>query len=123
MPQFRKGQSGNPTGRPKVPAEIQTAARAHSLTAIQTLANICTSGTDENARIKAAEALLNRAWGKPVESHEVTGANGGPLTSQSVPVGMAALRAALQAHDEGGPDASLTLGELAATRNRVLEEY
>lgn len=30
-------------------------------------------------RLKAAETIVNRAWGKPTESVEVTGEEGGPI--------------------------------------------
>jgi len=80
---FAKGQSGNPSGRKKVPADVIEAAKAHTQTAISTLADICTHGADEKARISAAEALLNRAWGKPTERHELTGANGGPVHTKT----------------------------------------
>ena len=34
---FKKGQSGNPGGRPKEIAEVKALARAHTITAINTL--------------------------------------------------------------------------------------
>lgn len=39
---------------------------------------------DHNVRVKAADALLNRAEGMPVSRTEVTGAGGGPLTLQAL---------------------------------------
>ena len=53
---FKKGQSGNPGGRPKVVAEVKELARAHTGEAIETLVSImtntkvCTSG--ESIRCK-----------------------------------------------------------------------
>jgi len=37
---FKKGQSGNPGGRPKVVAEVKELAREHTAEAIQTLVSI-----------------------------------------------------------------------------------
>ena len=39
---FKKGQSGNPGGRPKVIAEVKELARAHTGEAIETLVSIMT---------------------------------------------------------------------------------
>ena len=65
---WKKGQSGNPTGRPKEYAEVRTLARAESAEAIKTLATIMRSKKElARTRVAAAEALLNRAWGKPTQ--------------------------------------------------------
>lgn len=65
---FKKGQSGNPTGRPKTLQAVKDLARAHTVTAIETLAQICASGRSEMARTSAANSLLERAWGKPEQA-------------------------------------------------------
>lgn len=74
MAKWVKGQSGNPGGRPKTIGHLRDLVREHTNDAIATLAQIM---GDENAppdaRIRAAEALLNRAWGKPPATMEVNG--------------------------------------------------
>lgn len=70
---FAKGQSGNPSGRPKELKEVIELARAHTVTAINALAAIAQSGESETAVIAASEALLNRAWGKPKDTVEIDG--------------------------------------------------
>lgn len=51
-----------------------TAARNHSETALNTLVAIMTSDeASATARISAANAVLDRAWGKPRQDVEVSG--------------------------------------------------
>jgi hypothetical protein len=66
--EVQKGQSGNPGGRPKGYGELRELARQHTEDAIATLAEICRNGENEGARIAAANALLDRGWGKPAFS-------------------------------------------------------
>jgi Family of unknown function (DUF5681) len=69
---FKKGQSGNPGGRPKVVAEIKELARAHTGKAIETLVSIMDNPkAAPAARVSAANALLDRGYGKPPQ--HVTG--------------------------------------------------
>src|SRR4051794_38353412 len=63
---FKKGVSGNPGGRPKIMAPIRDLARAHSAAAIEALASIEQDiDAPPAARVAAATALLDRAYGKP----------------------------------------------------------
>ena len=73
---FKKGQSGNPGGRPKVAAEVKELARAHTGVAIETLVSIMTNTKSAPAaRVSAANALLDRGYGKPPQ--HISG-EGGP---------------------------------------------
>jgi hypothetical protein len=62
---FEKDQSGNPGGRPKIEGEIRELARQHTMTALRTLIEIAEGGENESAPVTAANALLDRGWGKP----------------------------------------------------------
>ena len=65
---IKGGGSPNPGGRPKDMAIVQALARQYTEVAISTLADLCTSAKSESARAAAAEALLNRGWGRPAQA-------------------------------------------------------
>jgi len=69
---FQRGRSGNPGGRPKAVASLQLAARAQMHVALKTLITIARTGKSEAARVSAATAILDRAFGKPTQSVEMT---------------------------------------------------
>jgi Family of unknown function (DUF5681) len=72
---FQKGQSGNPGGRPKEVAEVKELAREYTAEAIQTLVSIMTNPkSTPAARVSAANALLDRGYGKPPQ--HITGESG-----------------------------------------------
>ena len=62
---FQKGKSGNPGGRPKASHSIQELARQHAPDAIERLAQIVEKGDSHSAVAAAANAILDRAYGKP----------------------------------------------------------
>ena len=64
--QFKKGQSGNPSGRPKEIEEVRNLARAHTTAAINRLVQLM---ADDSGRVAVAacQALLDRGWGKPTQ--------------------------------------------------------
>jgi uncharacterized protein DUF5681 len=76
---FRKGESGNPGGRPKVLAEVQELARQHAPSAIAELARLALKAKNETARIAAIRELLDRAYGRSRQSMEVNAPAGDPL--------------------------------------------
>jgi hypothetical protein len=58
--------------------EIRSLARSYTEVAIQTLAAIAERGASEPARVSAAQALLDRGWGKPAQPVDGDG-EGGPV--------------------------------------------
>lgn len=62
---FKPGQSGNPSGRPKLPEEFKELAKTNSVTALQKVIDILNNPESDNKdRLKAAEIIMDRAWGK-----------------------------------------------------------
>ena len=58
----------------KAPTEIKSLARSHTETALATLAGIMRQeNAPPHARVAAATALLDRGWGRPEQSMELTG--------------------------------------------------
>ena len=76
---FRKGQSGNPGGRPKVLGEVQELARQYAPQAIVELARLAVKAKNENARIAAIRELLDRGYGRPRQVMEVSVPADNPL--------------------------------------------
>lgn len=71
--QFAPGQSGNPGGRPKDEHRVAELARSYTVEAINTLVELMRDGKEERVRGTAAQALLDRGWGK-AKVELVTGA-------------------------------------------------
>ena len=76
---FRKGQSGNPGGRPKVLGEVQELARQYAPKAIVELARLALKAKSETARIAAIRELLDRGYGRPQQAMEVSVPADNPL--------------------------------------------
>ena len=81
-------------GRPKIPQDIKEAARAFSPMALETLAHWAERKKSHPASIAAANALLDRAYGKP--SQEITGKDGGPLFVPTVRIIVGGVGAAVE---------------------------
>lgn len=69
-PGERRGgrQKGTPN---KATADIREAAQEYSQQALEVLVNVATAGESEAARVAAANAILDRAHGKPKQAVDV----------------------------------------------------
>lgn len=71
---FKGGVSGNPSGRPKKTEQeldLIAACKAKTPDALDVLINIMLNGEQERNRMAAAQAIIERAYGKPVQPQDV----------------------------------------------------
>ena len=102
-----KGVSGNPRGRPEFYGPIQELARQQTEAALETLVEIMQHGRNESARVAAAQAVLDRGWGRPVQALEHSGPEGSALLPADLTVlpdvQLAQLSALLEEIASAGP--------------------
>jgi hypothetical protein len=68
-PPWKKGQSGNPNGRPKKAVNIAKLAEESSEAALKKMVKLINSD-DDRVALAAAQAVLDRAVGKPKQPVE-----------------------------------------------------
>jgi hypothetical protein len=76
---FKPGQSGNPGGRSLAQIDVRNAARKYTGEAIDTLVLVMRNGKPGEAAM-AANALLDRGWGRPTQQQQISGEGGGAIT-------------------------------------------
>jgi hypothetical protein len=67
------------TATKEAKATLSELARAHTATAIKTLVRVASKSSSDSAAVAAATAILDRGYGKPVQSIEHAGEGGGPI--------------------------------------------
>ncbi len=82
---WKKGQSGNPGGRTKESKDVKELAKKHTKEAIERLVFWMRSD-NAKASVSAANVLLDRGHGKPAQSTEISGPNGGAIYVNVTPV-------------------------------------
>jgi hypothetical protein len=102
-------------------------ARSYSATAIKTLAGVMTGRSHPAAaRVAAANALLDRGWGKPTQELEHTGKGGGPIvTTEAMPLPpLPVAKAVKQLFDQAERELGLASGKgnpAAKRARRILD--
>jgi hypothetical protein len=81
---WEKGQSGNPSGRPKLNREVQALAKEATPEAFSRLKAIMRQQKDIKAALQAALAIIERGYGKVRQAVEVTGADEGPIQVETM---------------------------------------
>jgi hypothetical protein len=61
---------------------VKAIAQPYSSEAVETLATIMRDGKSERAQVAAANAILDRAWGRPPQA--LTGEGGGPVQHEVI---------------------------------------
>lgn len=84
MASWVKGQSGNPGGRPKALRQVVELARQRTAKAIKTLEEIMLHGENEGARVRAAEILIERGWGKATQPISGAGEDTGGVSEIAI---------------------------------------
>ncbi|KJB89843.1 hypothetical protein N826_15470 [Skermanella aerolata KACC 11604] len=64
--------SGNPGGRPKLKVNLRELAQENTMEALETLVQVMRTGKP-GERLVAANAILDRAYGRPTQSVEMSG--------------------------------------------------
>jgi hypothetical protein len=79
----RPGAGRKPGSKDRATAEqgatLAELARAHTGTALNVLVQVAQASESDAARVSAANAILDRGYGKPAQISEVTGKDGGPI--------------------------------------------
>jgi len=82
---FKPGQSGNPSGRPKDVWGLAAEARKHGPAALKVLVELMLDPNERGTtRAQAAQVLLDRGFGKPIQAHEHSGPAGAAVVLQVV---------------------------------------
>lgn len=72
-------QGGKSRATKRAKATLSELTRSHTVTALNVLVTVTKEGESESARLAAANAILDRACGKPSQSHQPSGPKGGPI--------------------------------------------
>ena len=70
---FAPGVSANPGGKAKMPDDVKAALKAASPEAVALLVQVMQNPKEKTAyRLEAAKTILDRAYGKPAQSQDIS---------------------------------------------------
>ena len=93
----------------KTPTDIRSLARNHTDKALSTLASIMNQAkAPPAARVAAAQALLDRGWGKATQIVQATITNVNELTDSEIAARIAALRGIGATEGDDAPEINPT---------------
>ena len=117
MGKFKPGQSGNPAGRPKGTGnslhDLVREATNDGQDPVDFLKKVLAGRIKHvkiEHRIMAAKELLDRGYGKPAQTHEVSGPEAGPI-SISFTIGKGYDDQPSTAHEDANGTAAITNGD------------
>ena len=114
---WKPGQSGNPKGRPPILPDVTGLARARTHEAIATLVKAMRHAPEWPCRIRAAESLLERGWGRAELSVDLKNSDGSFSSAWAAAVTTAVSRAEerieqrIEQHEQQQLVASLVVAE------------
>jgi hypothetical protein len=79
----RTGAGRKPGAVSKAKRDLAEMAKGHAPAALRTLVAIAAKGESESARVSAATAILDRGYGKPMQSNVHSGDPDNPLIPES----------------------------------------
>lgn len=78
MTKFGQGQKGNPGGRRRLPEELFIDLKKLTPKCVDAYRDALEKG-DDDLKLKAAESLLSRLYGKPAQAVDLGGQEGNPI--------------------------------------------
>lgn len=78
----RPGAGRKPGKVSKAKRQLMDMAKDHAEIALKTLVEIAQKGESESARVSAANAILDRAYGKAPQAMTHSGPDGGPIKTE-----------------------------------------
>ncbi len=67
---FKPGQSGNPSGRPKMPEDLKKLAQAKAPEALKIAVTLMGKADSDRVRLAAAQEVMDRAYGRATQHIE-----------------------------------------------------
>lgn len=73
---WKKGESGNPAGRPKLHPEVTELAKQETPAAFKRIINLAKNAEDDGTQLRANQYIIDRAYGKPAQAVDLSSKDG-----------------------------------------------